>query len=338
MSRRVLAFGFVPVVGAVVGSCGARTPLFCPRDVPIVERPANFYLVLDHSASMADHGKWDSLTTAASALVKSVGAASRFGAAMFPTHSECGAGSEIMSLRPGGEGAAAALASAMSAVPPEGGTPTASTLEGLLTALPLEDGHTFVILATDGGPNCNSVLTCDVAHCTNNLDSFHTCVPGGPNCCDDHPAGCIDGDATVRAALDLRAAGMPTFVIGVPGSEAYASVLARVAEAGGTARSGAATDYYRVEGTDGAALAAALKEVASAARVSPCEVDLARSVIERYLRVLVGGAPVPESAQDGFTARGPHLELHGSACNAVRGGAALRVSEIVECFSRGEGP
>src|SRR5690606_31552449 len=73
---------------------------------------------------------------------------------------------------------------------PGGGTPTARALERALEYFTSGegaslDGDKFVLLATDGGPNCNSVLECGADLCTYNLDGMRDCSGyKDQNCCE----------------------------------------------------------------------------------------------------------------------------------------------------------
>jgi hypothetical protein len=333
--------GLMAVVSLALGACGSRTNLLCPSDVTLTPQTPNLYFVLDHSLSMRENGKWDSVKTAVSGLVTTIGTSARFGAAIFPnaTSGGCDVGTEVMSVRPGDATAAAALLQAMAPVP-AGGTPTAATLTSLVSELSALDGPTFAILATDGGPNCNGALTCDVDHCTANIDHVQAgcvqagCNPGGTNCCATFPADCIDDVATVAAVTSLRTAGVPTYVIGVPGSEAYSEVLDGAAHAGGTAQANAATSYYRVDTSDAQALSGALVLVVQQV-MSSCTMGLARSVGEQEANVFVGTTPVPKSDTDGFSLlsrpTGELLLLHGSACASAQAGMPVTLRVVDEC-------
>src|SRR6185295_5901965 len=76
-----------------------------------------------------------------------------------------------------GATAVAKIVAALGATSPGGGTPTAAALAraydyyttGAGAGL---DGDKYVLLATDGGPNCNAALNCDAdpSHCTINIE------------------------------------------------------------------------------------------------------------------------------------------------------------------------
>jgi hypothetical protein len=221
-------------------------------------------------------------------------------------------------------------------VPAYGGTPTAATLVGLTNRLEglAVSSRTFVILATDGGPNCNANATCDVSTCIANIESAPGCSPGvAPNCCDtsDYGAGdCLDGDPTIAAVSALHAAGVDTYVIGVPGSGSYSDLLDRLAAAGNTARA-ASPLYYRVDSTDQAAFLTALSQVA-AKIIASCTLPLSAAPPDpNEVNVFLDEKPVPKDPVNGWTLDGATITLQGATCDAVTNGSVLDVRVIVGC-------
>lgn len=112
---------------------------------------------------------------------------------------------------------------------PKGGTPTAATLTMLGTYPKLlgADREDFILLLTDGMPNCNSTL------------HGATCLCTGATCTDAR--NCADNAATVAAIGDLRAKGVRTLVVGfgpetVAGVGPTTDVLTAMAMAGGMDR------------------------------------------------------------------------------------------------------
>ena len=129
----------------------------------------------------------------------------------------------------------------------EGGTPTAASLRVLENyALLKSDGASgnasrsnFIVLLTDGLPNCNpnnphsySANPADVAACQ--------CTAASGNCTPIPQLGCLDLDGTLQEILNLKSAKVDTFVVGF-GAEASASSsrlsLNALADAGGEGRS-----------------------------------------------------------------------------------------------------
>ena len=304
-------------------------------DTPLLVDPPNFYFVLDRSGSMTDGNKWTTVRIAVTDLMAAIGPRASFGATAFPgKDGACAPGFEIMSVRPGDSPsgtygpASKFLSDVTRQLPASGGTPTAPTLEALVTKLPKLPGKTFVILATDGGPNC-SQATCGAENCILNIESANTCRPTGPSCCLDQVGLCLDGDATIGAIGRLKAAGIPTFVIGVPGSQAYGSLLDRMAQTAGTAQVGSPS-YYRVDKTDKADLVAALRKVA-AKIVATCSFELKEVPPDtNRLNVYLDEKVVPKG-EKGWKVEGKTVTLLGETCASVMNGDVLNVRIILGC-------
>jgi len=249
------------------GVCACADQALQLTDVP------NIYFVLDRSASMSENGKWQTVVAVLSDLVVRIGPRANFGAAVFPAIDDptgCTPGQEVFSpmrgdAPAGWEGPTARRLSAVLAeLSPSGGTPTAATLALLKQSLSSLPGPTYVILATDGGPNCGD-SGCDAGLCQNNIESIGAtptggrCLPTGPNCCSAAtPYGaesCLDAQPTIDAVQSLASSGIPVFVVGVPGSDVYANLLNELAVAGGTGRevaSEAGVDAASANDTDAA--------------------------------------------------------------------------------------
>lgn len=342
------------LAGAIAAACGARTGLVVPeaseaagdasadacagREIPIDANAPNLYFVLDRSGSMMEQSKWANVRAVVADLVSQLGSRARFGAAVFPAPfgDACAAGLEVMPPTPGdSQGQAAARFSAATAMDPKGGTPTAATLEALAPELRSFRQVTFAILATDGGPNCNAGLSCGIDQCTVNIDGVGGCLPSTPpNCCDPSggagPQGCLDGARTIQAVSDLRAVGVETFVIGIPGSAPYAALLDQLAVAGGTPRT-SEPRYYRVDTADSSALAGVLAQIAAKTTAS-CAFHLSRAPGDpNAVNVYVGGALVAQGGADGWTIAGAELTLEGATCDALLQGRVVSVRVVEGC-------
>jgi hypothetical protein len=198
-------------------------------DLSLLADPPNLYFVLDRSGSMTDSNKWLTIRTVIADVMHRIGPRARFGAAIFPSPAAssdtCAAGIQVMPMTPGDApagtyGPATGAFTSSTNYPASGGTPTAATITALTSTLTALPGKTFVILATDGGPNCDSAVTCDSSACISNIESDPGCTPGGTNCCTG-PGGnanCLDSAAAVQSITALAAAGVPTYVVGVPGA------------------------------------------------------------------------------------------------------------------------
>jgi hypothetical protein len=234
--------------------------------------PPNIYFVIDRSGSMQEivdgRVKYDAVATASVGLVRRLGAQINVGAAVFPgplvnPDDGCVTGDEVFPTRPGDPLASGACdvdgevtrgfsrsISVPSGMGLIGGTPTAATLARLLPTLTALPGRTAIILATDGGPNCNPAATCDESKCIPNIERHPSCTPG-VNCCTPALAGptaCLDDVATMAAVAAFAQRGIKTYIVGIPGSAPYASLLNELARTGGTARpAGSGAAYYEVD-------------------------------------------------------------------------------------------
>jgi len=333
--------GFV-FAEAAVPTCNAGPALgvcACTELDLLVDAP-NLYLVLDHSGSMGDENKWSTIRVVVADVMKNLGPRANFGAAMFPNANStdaCAVGAQVMPVRPGDapagtQGPTTTALLAVTSAPPEGGTPTAATLSALLPLLQNLSGKTFVILATDGGPNCNPLATCDASMCIDDIEDEPGCV-APTNCCDPSifgPLDCLDEQPTIDAVSAIAAAGIPTYVIGVPGSGPYASLLDQVAIAGGTARAEEPL-YYAVDTTDQAAFETALSQIA-AKITATCTFALKEPPPDpSHVNVYFDNVAVPQDPVNGWTLDGATITLVGNACSEVMNGDVLNVRVVAGC-------
>lgn len=322
--------------------CSVPTPEVCDcAELPLAGEPPNVYFVLDHSGSMLSNDLWTTVSTVVLESVRKIGNRANFGATMFPAPASldaCAVGKEILSTRrgdsPGTRGPVwQQLHDATVGVRPNGGTPTAATLDKIrntLTALP---GKTFVVLATDGGPNCNATTACTTDNCIFNIESVEACTPTGPNCCDspdNRKAGCLDVKASQDAVKLLGDNGIATYVIGVPGSGPYGAFLESLATLGGTARP-SSPKYYRVDTADAAAFSKTLSQVV-AKIVATCVITLSKPPSDPdKLNVYLDEQLVPQEPDNGWTLEDATVTLKGATCEKVLAGEALDVRVVAGC-------
>ncbi len=149
---------------------------------------------------------------------------------------------------------ASQISLALQARTPQGGTPTgpALTLLASTPGLTATDGREdFVVLITDGLPNCNAnntnaACTCNPSLCGASCSAVCAAQTTACQCttstCTNAlcSLGCLDTDATISAVSTLRTAGVRTIVVGFGADTASGpaiTVLDAMARAGGAPRS-----------------------------------------------------------------------------------------------------
>jgi hypothetical protein len=317
---------------------------------------ANVLLVIDKSSSMDDMPegfelkKWDALKAALEGALDGASPDMSFGLVLYPfgTESqiplECFDGCCELPSGPAaiqvpvtaGESGTSRIMQALAETSPGGGTPTAAALDAALTYFTTGEGRAlkgdrYVLLATDGGPNCDPDNTCDAAHCTPNLDG--QCEAG--NCCAGEGAYCLDDAAVVEKLEALAAAGIPTFVVGIPGTEKYAEYLDAFAVAGGVTSPSAPPAYYAVAASGGVEQLSRTFVDITTHLVRSCEVDLGGAPGDKNLvNVAVDCQVVPFADGTGWDIdpeQPSQLAIAGEACEKLKAQGAERVDVVYGC-------
>ncbi len=209
---------------------------------------------------------------------------------------------------------------------PSGGTPTGRSLEFLGTYGGLNNSadfrDDFVLLLTDGLPNCNDANPNALCSCGGTCSAAQTSACGcttsvctGTLC----NKGCLDQDGTVQKVKELKQQGIRTIVVGFgadlvsgPGPIAL-NAMAREggfarecpnmtdAECGGTAGScNTATKQCRTsffQASNGTELAAALRKISESFQGDPCIFKLSATPSDpRYLSVVINGQSLAAGA------------------------------------------
>jgi hypothetical protein len=343
--------------GLHVDGGGAACGEFCGETfLREVTEPKNLYFVLDRSGSMVAPMPGSSLTRYQTAravlasLLRVIGHRVRYGAAAFPTTAnpdDCSPGGQVFPPSLGGlppcEGGddptLQAFLTRLGTLAPLGATPTAATLRAIRPQLAELDGKTYVVLVTDGAPNCNLEASCRADECTLNIEGAtvngRSC-DAGFNCCDPALTGegmggyCVDADDTEAAVEDLAADGIATYVVGMPGAEAYSTLLGRLAVAGGTAREDAPAPYYAVADSD--ALYEALYAIGASVALQ-CSIALDEPPSNRdQVNVYFDGEVVPSDPDDGWSWDGETTILvNGEACERLKSGSVLDARAVLGC-------
>lgn len=306
----------------VVVTCGPPVTLLAVR--------ADVALVIDRSESMlrplssSAATRWETLRGALGAVLPTFDVNVAFGAILFPIadaafpDTMCALGGALDV--PVASGNVPTVLAALDAHDPAGGTPTADAISLATDALRAHarpGALQAIVLATDGGPNCDPA---------DRGEPHYGLAPESCRAALIDPYECLDTDRTLARIDEALVVGISTYVIAMDIVAPYlVDVLQRMAIAGGRARSDAATPYYDVRDPDDLALA--LDDIAT--RVSRCTFSPERSASIEGARVEVDGAPIDrdERGIDGWApgASGT-IELFGDACRlAMRPGARVEL-------------
>jgi len=357
--------------GASVGECSVIKGLGADADecgAQAVEAqfyPVNILLVMDKSGSMANvppgypASKWDALKTALQAALTGVQDRVSFGLQVFPTTAtdepiayDCGArccempahAAMNVPIQPGPAGVPAIL-DALQSSGPAGATPTARALQrayDYFSVTPIRDER-YVLLATDGGPNCNPVLSCELEQCTVNIDGAEGCsLDSEFSCCYNKPDGCLDADSTIAQIEALQSIGVRTIVVGIPGSELYAANLNDFAVAGQAENPNPPPEYYEVSAAGGVEeLTATFVEITISLGRS-CEILIPpdRQIDDlNKVNVALNCQVLPKDAADGsgwvyvFDANGivTSIQILGPACDMIQDEGVERIDTVFDC-------
>lgn len=338
------------------------TTAFCSNEVvPVVQEKPNLYFIVDLSGSMSEPIAAGALTKVSAAkqamlsVVGDLGHRIRYGLATYPGPdgelAGCGAGEEVFETTEGDpivcvnrdpDGPVlndfTKVVIKLKAI---GGTPLSGTLEAVSPKILGLPGKTIVVLMTDGAPNCNLDASCGADECMLNIEGaqvFSGRCEGDYNCCDpalqeetgvlDPQSWCVDTKASTDVLEELHDAGIETYVVGVPGSEAYADVMERLAAAGGTTRDGK-VGYYDVK--DVTELTDALRSIGSSLAQS-CEIFLDQApAFPDLFNVYFDATVVPQDDLDGWTLDGQLVTFRGESCADLRSGDVSQVQMLSGC-------
>jgi hypothetical protein len=255
-------------------------PESCPSNTFMANSlPPDLLIVLDRSGSMREDSmgvmcrdaacaadtKWAQMTTAINQVVMQTQDKVRWGLKFFASGSN-GGGCNVNATAevPIAPANAAAITAAIAGATPGSSTPTsaAETQAGVYLGTVTDPNPKYILLATDGAPNC---------------------AGGSTNTPDDAGA--------VKAVEDVAALGFPTFVIGIATSGSTADgTLNMMAQKGGHPRTGMTPEYYPV--SNSADLSAALGVIQGMVAL-PCQFQLGGVPSDlNAVTVTVNGMPV----------------------------------------------
>jgi hypothetical protein len=274
--------------GPVDSECQQVEPIQMPTG-----DPADLFLVVDKSGSMEDpletgQDKWPVMRDALNTVVQQYENGIRFGLMLYPVGDSCAAGDVDAQLAMQNAGP---IGGQLGGTYPEGGTPTHTTLAAARSyyAGVTSPGARYVLLATDGEPNCGDPNDDEAPTVTESIDAIEA----------------LAGDS------------INTFVLGFGGNvNNYPATLQAMAAAGGTG------DYFAANSPE--ELAAALGAIAGEVGLPSCSFRLDRDQEGNDLIVyqddeLVGQDP---SHQDGwdYDPGTNTVTFYGPACDAILGG------------------
>jgi hypothetical protein len=120
------------------------------------------------------------------------------------------------------------------------------------------------------------------------------------------------------------------FVIGIPGSAPYASLLDDLAVAGGTAQP-TSPKYYRADSASQTQLLTTIRKVA-AKILATCEFKLKQAPdAPDNVNVYLDEKVLPKDPVNGWKIEGDTVTLLGTTCDQVKNGDVLDVRIIVGC-------
>lgn len=343
-STSIGAIVAVVALGASAG-CGAKTGLLIddagrracsPGEVVLARRATRLLLVVDRSGSMAKAldgseptpvtpSRWELLRNAIDTAFGPLDTEVELGAKFYPQR----LGPEVTDvspaigcvITPGLEvepalGRLGAVVDVFRASAPKGGTPTAPAItEGssYLVAHGRAGLSQAIVLATDGGPNCNADPAFDPRTCT------CTSVPVD---CSAFPErgiySCLDERRTVGAVDASARAGVPVYVIGIddPTRPELSDTLDRLAVAGGRPRTapGERSFYSVRRPSDLASALDAVRGSIGCAYIPPPGVRTAESIDLRIGGASVGRDPTHVDGWDLVVDGGDVIAFFGSAC------------------------
>ncbi|MDP1828726.1 MAG: adventurous gliding motility lipoprotein CglB [Archangium sp.] len=309
------------------------------------------------------------LQSAMSTFLQSSGTVARLGATTYPIDEGCTAPANIdVALPPpttSDEGAEAELADSATRIGmlingprPVGGTPTAASLAFIGTYNELnrnaasgQDDYRddYVLLLTDGLPNCNGANPNGICGCGNSCSVAQTtacaCTSASASCVGlNCTRGCLDSDGAVERVKALRQKGIRTIVVGFGADLASGSgpqVLNAMAREGGVARECAtegtdrecggtqgscnvttkqcSTAFYQA--ANGTELATTLRKILEViVPGDPCEFTLvARPSDARYLTVMIDGVFTAEgSATYSYDFNANRVTFLGPLCERLK--------------------
>ncbi len=310
-----------------------------PMSFTLKQAPAaEVYLVVDRSGSMAEKStgskvtKWVEMYSAVQAALKQFQGTLRLGLLMYPVDKQCAVAGPQVTI---GFSKVNAILYHLNKAVPLGGTPTGAAISNAaqsLKDLGSKSTRKYLILATDGGPNCNYLISA-ASGCQCTLpDKKYCCTSYTQTCYSGHT--CLDQTNTLKVISDLHSLEkISTFVIGLDGTDEYKSLLNEMAKSGGVPLTGGTASYYSASDLEG--LKSALKTIVGS--VISCEIQL-ESVPKQPDQVLIfldGQKVVRDKTKkngwDYSDSTLKKIKLFGKACELLQVGKKHKLTATFAC-------
>lgn len=340
----------------------APPPVCVPGRFDLLRTSAEIMFVFDRSGSMAfalDGGRafpgfparWVVLREALAGSLPTIERTLPFGAKFFPRVLDPlnnDPPSFTCQLDPGADLIAPALSNTAAVLrvfdttDPVGPTPTFQALDQtarFLRARGARGVSRAILLATDGGPNCNGTLTLPCRCTSNQVGACSLATPDGQ-------FACLDQMRTVELVREIAqpttpgAQPIPVFVVGIDApvdrSPDFRDVLEAMAQAGGRPRREMGRPaYYSIQRAEDFTLAfnEVTRSVARCAFVTPSRPDDPNAIDVELDGALVPRDPTRTEGWDWTDQGNGELTFFGNACTQASVNGA-RVNARVGCRDR----
>jgi hypothetical protein len=152
----------------------------------------------------------------------------------------------------------------------------------------------------------------------------------------DGPKSCLDGQASVAQLAAMAAAGIKTFVVGIPGTDPYVATLDEMAVAGGVPASASSPKYFAVSAAGGVAGLQQVFESITRQLIKSCRLQLQSNPPDLgLLNVYVDKQVIPKPGDDGWdidnSTSPPTIVLKGATCAQIETTGASTIEVQYGC-------